>query len=309
MHCGHKNIAVFRWDLAFGGIYDQPMTRLASDLRDAAATLEGVSITPRLDAELLMAHALGLERSDMLLRQHDLMTPEGFPALLTRRMAHEPVAYIIGRQAFWDLELDVTPDVLIPRADSETLLEAAIEWFDNKGGPARIADLGTGSGALLLAALSTWRTAHGVGIDASARAIDVAAGNAARLGFADRCTFRITSWLSQDWADDMGQFDVILCNPPYIETGAVLDPMVFGHEPHSALFAGPDGLDDYRAIIPRLHQLLTPGGVAFFEIGFNQAESVAALAAQNGFSTKLWRDLSGNPRVLRFSLGIADLND
>jgi len=285
------------------------MTRLASDLRDAAAALGAVSATPRLDAELLMAHALGMERSDMLLRQQELMTPEDFPALLTRRMMHEPVAYIIGRQAFWDLELEVTPDVLIPRADSETLLEAAIEWFDDKPAPARIADLGTGSGALLLAALSIFRQAHGVGIDASARAINVASGNSARLGFADRCTFQITSWLARDWTEELGRFDLLLCNPPYIETGATLDPMVSGHEPHSALFAGADGLDDYRVIIPRLHELLTPDGVAFFEIGFNQAESVAGLAAQNGFSTKVWRDLSGNPRVLRFSLGIADLND
>lgn len=295
--------------MAFGGIYDQPMTRLASDLRDAAAALDAVSATPRLDAELLMAHALGMERSDMLLRQQDLVTPGDFPALITRRLAHEPVAYIIGRQAFWDLELEVTPDVLIPRADSETLLEAAIAWFDGKSAPARIADLGTGSGALLLAALSIFRQAHGVGIDASAKAIDVAAGNAARLSFADRSTFRPASWLAPDWTEDLGRFDLLLCNPPYIETGAMLESMVFGHEPHSALFAGEDGLDDYRAVIPRLHELLTPDGVAFFEIGFNQAESVAALAAQHGFSTKLWRDLSGNPRVLRFSLGITDLND
>lgn len=295
--------------MAFGGIYDPSMTRLASDLRNAAAALEGVSATPRLDAELLMAHALGMERSDMLLRQHDLTTPEDFAALLARRLAHEPVAYIVGRQAFWDLELEVSPDVLIPRADSETLLEASIAWFDAKPGPARIADLGTGSGALLLAALSIFRQAHGIGIDASAKAIDVAAGNAARLGFADRCSFRPASWLARDWTEELGRFDLLLCNPPYIETSAALESMVFDHEPHSALFAGSDGLDDYRIIIPRLHELLTPEGVAFFEIGFNQAESVMALAAQHGFSTELWRDLSGNPRVLRFSLGIADLND
>lgn len=285
------------------------MTSLASDLRDAATNLQAVSATARLDAELLMAHALGMERSDMLLRQHDLTTPDDFPALLARRLAHEPVAYIVGRQAFWDLDLEVTPDVLIPRADSETLLEAAIAWFGAKAGPARIADLGTGSGALLLAALSIFSQAHGVGIDASPKAIDVAAGNAARLGLADRSSFQCASWLAPDWTADMGRFDLLLCNPPYIETSAVLDLMVLNHEPHSALFAGADGLDDYRIIIPQLHDLLTPGGVAFFEIGFNQAESVAALAAQHGFSTKLWRDLSGNPRVLRFSLGITELND
>lgn len=285
------------------------MTSLALDLRDATGTLEKVSETPRLDAELLMAHTLGMGRSEMLLRQHDLTTPENFRALLARRVAHEPVAYIIGRQAFWDLELHVTPDVLIPRADSETLLEAAIDWFEGKEAPARIADLGTGSGALLLAALSIFPNAAGIGVDSSKAAIAVAKGNADRLGLCDRTSFHTSDWRERGWTEGLGRFDLILCNPPYIENAAVLSDMVAQFEPHSALFAGPDGLNDYRILIPVLASMLSAKGVVFFEIGYNQAESVAMLGREAGFSTSLRRDLSGNPRVLRFSLGIEDLND
>ena len=137
------------------------MTGLAPVLRTATTALGSISPTPRLDAELLLAHALGIDRSAMLLRQHDLCAPDSFGALLARRAADEPIAYITGTQAFWDLELHVTPDVLIPRADSETLLEAAIDWFKPNRAPSRIADLGTGSGALLLAALSIFPNARG----------------------------------------------------------------------------------------------------------------------------------------------------
>lgn len=285
------------------------MTGLAPILRDATTALAQASLTPRLDAELLLAHALGLDRSTMLLRQHELKMPDGFGALLARRVADEPVAYITGTQAFWDLELQVTPDVLIPRADSETLIDAAIDWFAYRNPPPRIADLGTGSGALLLAALSAFPQSQGVGIDASPGAVAVASGNAARLGFADRARFAQRDWTMAGWQAELDRFDLILCNPPYIEDGVLLAPMVAEHEPHSALFAGADGLADYRRLIPQLHNLLSPNGVAFFEIGFNQAESVGCLATESGFSTELRHDLTGNPRAIRFSLGIDDYND
>jgi release factor glutamine methyltransferase len=278
------------------------MTGLAPALRDATARLQGISDTPRLDAELLMAHALGCSRSQLLLRQADLAVPAAFAALLDRRMAHEPVAYIAGRQAFWDLELAVTPDVLIPRADSESLIEMAVE---SAGNPTRVLDLGTGSGALLLAALSAFPAAHGIGVDASDGALAVAEGNARALGFGARAHFQHLSWRHQGWSDALGQFDLILCNPPYVEQSAALAPMVVDHEPHSALFAGPDGLDDYRILIPQIPTLLTPAGVAIFEIGHTQASAVSNLASKAGLSTELRRDLAGNPRALRFSLGIA----
>lgn len=282
------------------------MTGLAPVLRDATAALVGISPTPRLDAELLLAHALGIDRSTMLLRQADLRAPDRFDALLTRRLADEPVAYITGVQTFWDLELKVTRDVLIPRADSETLLEAAIDWFGAAGSPSHILDLGTGSGALLLAAFSIFPSATGIGVDASAAALAVASDNADRLGLADRARFEQRDWTKLRWTSGLGRFDLILCNPPYIEDSFLLARMVSAHEPHSALFAGSDGLDAYRILVPLLRELLNPGAVAFFEIGYNQAESVANLGVEAGFFTELRHDLAGNPRVIRFSLGIEE---
>ncbi len=280
---------------------------IADTLRAATARLAAVSETARLDAEILMAHALGCSRSDMLMRQHDLAVPDSFAALVERRAMSEPVAYIRGVQEFWDLTLAVTPDVLIPRGDSETLIEAAVEAFAGRGGPNRILDLGTGSGALLLAAMSAFPEAHGVGVDASAAALAVAESNAHALGFGERAEFRHLSWKDAGWTNALhGPFDLILCNPPYVEDAANLAPMVADHEPHSALFAGPDGLDDYRVLIPFIPTLLARNGVAIFEIGFTQTQAVSDLASKAGLSTEMRRDLAGNPRCLRFSLGIGD---
>jgi release factor glutamine methyltransferase len=268
-------------------------------LRDAANMLATLSETARLDAELLMAFALGLDRSAMLLTQRNLSVPPGFADLLSRRLRHEPVAYITGTQAFWDLELSVTPDVLIPRADSETLIEAAIAGFAGAEPPARVLDLGTGSGALLLAALSALPKAQGIGVDASAGAVTVAQGNAQRLGFNTRAAFRHMSWRDADWVTALNsRFDLILCNPPYVETSAVLAPMVADYEPHSALFAGTQGLDDYAILIPAIPALLAPDGIAVFEIGATQGDAVAALARDNGLETLLHLDLAGNQRAL-----------
>jgi release factor glutamine methyltransferase len=223
-------------------------------------------------------------------------------------MHHEPVAYITGSQAFWDLDLAVTPDVLIPRADSETLIEMAVESFAGLQKPTRILDLGTGSGALLLACLSAFPGAVGIGMDASAAALVVAASNGKRLGFETRSQWLRESWRDAQWAAELGRFDLILCNPPYIETDADLMPMVAEYEPHCALFAGADGLDDYRILMPYIPALLAEGGVAIFEIGHTQAQSVSDLASNAGLSTEMRRDLAGKPRALRFSLGIGGMN-
>ncbi|TMM46629.1 peptide chain release factor N(5)-glutamine methyltransferase [Qipengyuania marisflavi] len=270
---------------------------IGEEIRAAAGRLAATSDTARLDAELLMAHTLGASRSELLLRHMRGDPPAGFAALVERRAGHEPIAHITGHQEFYGLDLEVTPDTLIPRGDSETLVEAAREYFADRT-PARVLDMGTGTGALLLAALSLFETAQGVGTDASAAALEVAGRNAARLGFAARADLLLRDWSMAGWAADLGQFDLVLCNPPYVEDAATLDPSVRAHEPASALFSGPEGLDDYRILLPQLRALMTRGGAAILEIGHEQADPVGALARQSGFAAQLRRDLAGRPRAL-----------
>ncbi len=237
-----------------------------------------------------MAHALSVTREGLLLGHLDDSVPDDFAALLNRRLAREPLAYITGSRDFWTISLTVAPGVLIPRPDSETLIEAALDHFAGTG-PRRILDLGTGSGALLLAAMSIWPKAQGIGIDASARAIEVARGNAARLNLAAEFRFG-------NWAEGIDErFDLILCNPPYVEEGASLSPEVLS-EPHEALFAGPDGLDDYRRLVPQIAKLIAPKGCAAIEIGHEQAVAVRALCTAQGLKVALHRDLAGRDRCL-----------
>lgn len=272
------------------------MAEVQAALAQAARDLAAVSDTARLDAELLMAHALGVSRDDLLLRHLDAAVPDGFAALVARRLAHEPIAYITGTRAFWTIELHVGPGVLIPRPDSETLLEAAIDTFGRQP-PLRILDLGTGPGTLLLAALAEWPQATGLGIDASDTALDYARRNAATLGLADRVQLR-----AGDWAAGIDErFDLILANPPYIGTGEELPAEVRDYEPGSALFAGAQGLDDYRRIIPDLPRLLAPGGAALLEIGWTQAEAVSSLANQHGLAPRVYNDLGGRPRAIQLT--------
>ena len=271
-----------------------------ADAVRAATTLLGPGMdTARLDAELLMAHALGVGRSELFLRHLDAPEPPEFAALIARRAAHEPVAYILGHQEFFGLPFVVTPDVLIPRFDSELIIETALVVTPNAK---RVLDCGTGSGALLLATLEHLAAATGVGIDRSMAALVVAAGNARALQLEGRAEFRRADWTKPDWAAELGQFDLVLANPPYVEVEAELNQSVRDHEPAGALFAGAEGLDDYRVLIPELSALLTPGGVALIEIGYTQAESVSAIAAKAGFTTKLHRDLGDRPRVLELRL-------
>lgn len=262
-------------------------------LTAAAARLAAVSDTPRLDAELLMAHAAGVSRDTMLLGLLDTEAPEAFDGLVERRMRSEPIAYITGTRDFWTLELHVTPDVLIPRPDTETLIEAAVECLAPDAAP-RILDLGTGSGALLLAALDQWPKGWGVGVDRSAAAARVAQANARRLGLAGRAQFVIG-----DWAQMIStHFDAIFCNPPYIEKAAPLPPDVAEYEPASALFAGTDGLSDYRRLIPQLPDLLALHGHAFIEVGLGQAPAVIAEGVRHGLKARLRSDLAGRERCV-----------
>lgn len=262
-------------------------------LASAAERLAAVSATPRLDAELLMAHALGTSREAMLLSRLADPAPAAFEPLVHRRLAHEPIAYITRRRGFWTIELEVGPGVLVPRPDSETLIEAAVGHY-GRDGPRAILDLGTGPGTLLLAALDQWPDAHGLGVDASADAVAYAERNATRLGLAYRASFR-----RGDWAEGVeGQFDLLLCNPPYVEAAAELPPDVALWEPGEALFAGADGLDCYRRLAPQIPPLLAPGGIACVEIGAAQAAAAGALFESAGLSVSLRRDLAGRDRCL-----------
>ena len=271
---------------------------IAVALREATARLDPVSDSPRLDAELLMAHACGISR-DRLLLDPPASVPGAFDDLLARRLAGEPIAYIIGRRDFWTIELEVGPGVLIPRPDSEALLEGALDHFA-KHAPARILDLGTGPGSLLLAALDQWPGATGLGIDASETALAYARRNASHLGMGDRADFRLGNW-----GEGIDQrFDLVLCNPPYVaENSADLGPGVAEFEPHEALFSGENGLDDYRILAPQLARLVAPSGIVALEIGHDQADAVAEIMANAGLSGVLRRDIAARPRALILQLG------
>ncbi len=272
---------------------------VAQALREAATRLAATSDTARLDAEVLMAHALGVTRSELLLRHMGDPAPVQFDALVERRLAHEPVAYITGETEFFGRPFLVSPAVLIPRGDSEVLVEAALKAAPD---PQRVLDCGTGSGALLLAVLAERPGAQGVGTDRSLDALQVAAANAARLELAERVQFLHADWDEPDWADSLGRFDLILANPPYVEDNAELAPSVRAHEPAGALFAGPEGLDTYCVLIPQLPALLTQHGVALVEIGAGQADAVRAIVRTAGLSAQLHCDLGGRPRVLTLQI-------
>lgn len=270
------------------------MTPLRTALAEAAARF-AFSPTARLDAELLMAHAIGIDRNRLLLDM-DRPVPPGFAALVERRAGHEPVAYITGTRGFWTIDLAVGPGALVPRPDSETLLIAAAAHFGARA-PASVLDLGTGPGTLLLAALDEW-PARGLGIDRSPEVLGYAVRNAAALGMRDRATFALGDWAAAIDAC----FDLILANPPYIGIDEPLPDEVRGHEPAAALFAGADGLDDYRILARQLPRLIAAGGCAAVEIGHTQAAAVSALFAEQGLDSVVHRDLGTRDRCLLVTL-------
>jgi release factor glutamine methyltransferase len=270
------------------------VTAISRALSRSTNELGRVSDTPRLDAELLMAEALHIDRDRLILAPPDREVPDRFWAMVDRRKEGEPVAYITGRRAFWNIELHVGPGVLIPRPDSEVLIASALEHFEGTAGPKRILDLGTGPGTLLLAALDLWPDATGVGVDVSRQALTYASSNARRLGFEHRVTFGVG-----DWAEGIRErFDLILCNPPYVAQDAQLGPGVREYEPDEALFAGREGLDAYRALAPQLPRLLNGGGLAAVEIGHDQADPVTDLLARDGLQARIAEDLGGRPRAV-----------
>ena len=237
----------------------------------------------------------GLNQAALLRKPELGIDAAAFRVMLARRAGREPLAYIVGWQEFWSLRFAVSPATLIPRADSETLIEAALAA--RPAGVGRVLDLGTGTGCLLLAALSEFGDAWGVGVDRDPAAAALAHRNAVSLGLAGRC-----GMIAGDWAGALqGRFDLVLSNPPYIESEVVpgLMPEVSRFEPMRALDGGADGLVAYRAIIGQLPRLLAPGGLAVLELGLGQAEAVRALAEAAGYGrVEARRDLSGIERAL-----------
>jgi release factor glutamine methyltransferase len=272
------------------------VSTIAEALRCGAERLQGIADNPRLEARILLAHANGLTQNDLIRDSAVPIDPAAYDACIGRRIAREPLALILGRREFWSLDFQVSPATLIPRADSETLNEAALAVFADCQPPTRILDLGTGTGCLLLALLTEFPSAFGIGLDLNPDAAALAKANAARLGLADRSAFVVG-----DWTNSIGsRFDLIVANPPYIKHSEIdtLMPEVAHYEPRGALDGGPDGYDAYRAILPRIGDHLEQNGVAILELGQGQATYVAECAREAGLLTALRLDLAKTPRAM-----------
>ncbi len=279
----------------------EPGETVGAFLCQAGQMLRAAAIeSPRHEARLLLGHAMDATTETLLRDPRAPVPPEAaarFRAALAARLAATPVAHILGRQGFWTLDLAVSPATLIPRPDSEALVEAALGLFPDPAAPLRVLDLGTGTGCLLLAVLAERPRAFGIGVDLVPGAAALAAANARRNGLAGRAAF-----LAGNWSDALaGRFDLVLSNPPYIETAAIagLMPEVARHEPRSALDGGADGLDAYRRLAAILPGLLGPGGAAVLELGAGQRPAVEALAREGGLVPLGCRlDLGGIERAL-----------
>lgn len=277
---------------------------IAEALAEAVEQLEEAGVdSAHLDARLLLSRVLGVSRAyltmhaDAYLSDSELMA---FDVLVERRAAREPMAQILGEREFWSLNFRVTADTLDPRPDSESIIEAVLRYVPSKQSRLLMADFGVGSGCLLLSLLSEYPRAHGLGVDMSAAALEVAEKNAHTLGLSTRATFHQTSW----GEGVIGRYDVIVSNPPYIRESdmAALEPEVTQYEPHSALVGGEDGLEAYRALLPDVKRLLAPNGIAVLEFGQGQAADVTAIAEANELRMlETCKDLAGIERCAVFA--------
>lgn len=268
---------------------------------EGVALLKAANIDSALiDARLLLQHALCLSPesfiSSLETEVEDEYTARYF-RYLDRRAGHEPTSRIIGMRAFWKQEFLITSATLDPRADSETLIEAALELLPDNTVPLNVLDLGTGTGCLLLSLLGEYPNATGLGVDISTPAAEIASYNAKRLGLGERAAFFIGDWV--ELAD--GAYDLVVSNPPYIPSATIQDlmPEVAGYDPRAALDGGQDGLVAYRSLMQHLSRLLVPGGIAILELGIGQEEDVKKLAEEAGYQWLFTRtDLAGIPRAL-----------
>ncbi len=271
--------------------------QLKQILDEGTSRLEGTTAQPRRDAELLLLRLIDKDRAFLLTHPETALTPEQalqYEEWLRRRAAHEPVQYILGEQEFFGLQFTVTPDVLIPRPETEHLVEALLARVPHEQ-PLRIADIGTGSGAIAIALAHALPQLEVTALDISEAALVVARRNAEIHDVADRVRFLKSDLLSAVAGES---FDAIVSNPPYVAEGdrAALEPQVREYEPHSALFAGPSGLDVYERLIPQARAGLKPGGWLLMEIGQGQRDALAQLLSgwdDVGFVD----DLQGIPRV------------
>ncbi len=268
-------------------IFDEAVRQLA------AAGVE----SPRTEARLLYAYALGVRRDDTLSAglAPSAEQAAAFAAMVARRVTREPFAYVTGHKEFWSLDFVVGPGVLVPRPETETLIEEALRVIPDKNTPMAIADLGTGSGALLIAALKEFPRAAGLALDSSPEALGYARRNVFAHGLSDRAKLRLDDW----GAAPQGSFDLVFSNPPYIPSAEIagLDPEVSRFEPRAALDGGGDGLDAYRALAVLLPKMLKTGGRAILEIGAGQA--VDPLFEGSGLRLAgIAPDLAGIPRAL-----------
>ena len=275
-------------------------------LSDARRKLSTAGVPgPHLDARLLVGHALGASIETIVghpNRSIDTERQAHLAALVDRRAKREPMAYILGHREFWSMPIRVTADTLVPRPESETLVEAVLKWVREPTAHVSILDLGTGSGCLLLALLSMLPNAWGVGVDASIGALAVARSNARFLGAESRSWF-----FNGDWGSSVrGHFDIVISNPPYISEAEIptLAPEIRQFEPRFALVGGADGLDCYRQIVPDLNRLLAPGGAAFLEVGAGSAAYVTEMIHDYGFQDiEIKNDLAGVARYVRVNVG------
>jgi release factor glutamine methyltransferase len=272
----------------------------AALLGEGAAALAAAAIeNPRFEAGLLLGAATDRSRGRLASHPDEPVAAsdaEQYRAFIVRRAAREPMAYVLGRAEFWSLGFAVGPGVLVPRPDSETLIEAATRAYPDRARSLRVLDLGVGSGCLLLTLLHHFPNARGIGTDTSQRALAYARLNAERLGVDPRAEL-----VEALWAQGVdGPFDIVVSNPPYVPTGEIdgLQPEVSRFEPRAALDGGPDGLDAYRAILPELRRLLSSEGSAFLEIGRGQEVQVVLMAAGKVTSVRWHRDLAGVTRCL-----------
>jgi len=268
--------------------------------------------TARLDARILVANVLAIDPARVFSHpEAPLDTPEreALSALLGRREAREPVARIVGEKEFWSLPFVVTTDTLVPRPETETVVEAVLDLHPDRTQPLRVLDLGTGSGCLLVAILMEYPNAEGVGTDCSEGALAAARRNADRNDVGDRARFQLTDWCAGLDPYIGAGFDIVVSNPPYIAEAEIdsLAPEVSRYEPRAALAAGTDGLDAYRSILEGVIDLMTAGAAAVFEVGAGQAADVGRMARAHGLETiGVKSDLAGIERVVVLGAAVPD---